>query len=353
MTEVGQTSTGMNNPPPIIFDHETMAGGNVYDTIPVLDVGPYLADTPGAREELAANIRYIQESIGFYAIVNHGISRDVFNAAYAELAKFFALPLETKLKYKFDHRSVGYIPAKSTVYVTSVINENTKQDLNETFALATDRPDDNALIEAEMRFVGPNPWPTELDGFREIIANYQRQILALGQKMLPLYALALDQPADFFDPFFTDPISWGRYSYYPPAEAEENQFGISPHSDHSFITLLPLSDVPGLQVLTQDGQWLPAPTIPGGIIVNTGEFMNRWTNGRFIATPHRVVPPTEDRYSMAVFFNPDHGTVADPRPTFCSETNPAKYDPVTLMDYVCWYIDRNYSKEAGGQQDLP
>jgi isopenicillin N synthase-like dioxygenase len=262
------------------------------------------------------------------------------------------LPLETKLKYKFGARSVGYIPAKSTVYVTSIINENTKQDLNETFALATDRPADNALIKDGLRFVGPNPWPTELDEFRPAIAAYQSKIIDLGRKMLPLYALALDQSADFFDHCFKDPISWGRYSYYPPAEAEVNQFGISPHSDHSFITLLPLSDVAGLEVLTQDGRWLPAPVIPGGIIVNTGEFMNRWTNGRFIASPHRVVPPTEDRYSMAVFFNPDHDTIAKPLPNCCGPDNPAKYDPLTLMDYVSWYIDRNYSKEVGGHQDI-
>ena len=80
--------------------------------------------------------------------------------------------------------------------------------------------------------------------------------------------------------------------------------------------------------------------------------MNRWTNGRFIATPHRVVSPTRDRYSMAVFFNPDHGTIADPLPNCCGPENPAQYDPVTLMEYVSWYIDRNYSRDAGGQQEI-
>ena len=78
--------------------------------------------------------------------------------------------------------------------------------------------------------------------------------------------------------------------------------------------------------------------------------MNRWTNGRFIATPHRVVPPDHDRYSMAVFFNPNHDTVAEPMDSCCGPDNPPKFDPVTLLEYVCWYIDRNYSKDAGGKQ---
>jgi hypothetical protein len=54
-----------------LFDHRQCAVGDEYSTIPVLDVGPYLAGQTGAREELADNIRYIQESIGCYAIINH------------------------------------------------------------------------------------------------------------------------------------------------------------------------------------------------------------------------------------------------------------------------------------------
>ena len=211
--DVGSVEARPSGAKPRFFDHREMAQGDAYDSIPVLDVGPYLTGKTGAREALTDNIRFIQESIGFYVIVNHGIPPSVFADAYAQLANFFALPLKTKLKYKFGERSVGYIPAKSTVYVTSIINENTKQDLNETFALATDRPEDNPLIRAGMRFVGPNPWPGELKGFRAAIANFQHEVIALGRKLLPLYALALEQPAGFFDYYFTDPISWGRYSY--------------------------------------------------------------------------------------------------------------------------------------------
>ena len=335
---------------PPLFDHRALSQDAEFEDIPILDVGPFLAGENGAGQRLAEDIRFIQETIGFYVIVNHGIPRSLFDRAYDELARFFALPADEKLKLKFSEKSVGYIPPKSTVYVTSVINKNTKQDLNETLALALERPADNPLIKAGMRFVGPNPWPENLEGFRETIVEYQYAMVALGRRMLPLYAMALDKPPDFFDPMFTDPIVWVRNSHYPPETPEENQFGISPHSDHSFMTLLPLSDVPGLEVLTQTGKWLPARPIANGIIVNTGEFMNRWTNGRFIATPHRVMPPARDRYSMAVFFNPNHDTVADPMESCCSPDNPPKYDPVTMLDYVCWYIDRNYSKDAGGQQ---
>jgi isopenicillin N synthase-like dioxygenase len=334
-----------------LFDYELVDRADEFNDIPILDVGPYLAGEPGARERLADNIRFIQETIGFYVIVNHGVERRLVEDAYAALARFFALPIDEKLGYKFGASSVGYIAPKSTVYITSKINQNTKQDLNETLALALERPADHPYVRDGVRFTGPNPWPDGLPGFREAIVTFQEAIRNLGQMMVPLYALALEQEVDFFDPYFEEPIQWTRNSHYPAVEPEENQFGISPHSDHSFMTLLPLSDVPGLQVLTRNGTWLPAEPVANGIIVNTGEFLNRWTNGRFIASPHRVVPPTEDRYSMAVFFNPAPDTVAVPLENCCSPDNPAQYEPVSMIDYVSWYIDRNYSTEFGGLQE--
>ena len=59
---------------PNIFDYRNVDRADEYEDIPVLDMGPYLADEPGAAEELAANIQFIQETIGFYVVINHGLS---------------------------------------------------------------------------------------------------------------------------------------------------------------------------------------------------------------------------------------------------------------------------------------
>jgi isopenicillin N synthase-like dioxygenase len=271
-------------------------------------------------------------------------------AAYGKLKEFFDLPMEQKLNYRINELSLGYVPPKSTVYVSSKINKNTKKDLNETLILALERDADHPLVKARTRFIGPNPWPQEIDGLRETLVRYQKAIVEFGRKLLPIYAVALDQPADFFDPYYKDPVVWSRNAHYPAVEAEENQFGIAPHSDHSCLTLLPIAEVPGLQVLTPAGDWIDAKYVEGGIIVNTGEFLNRWSNGRFLPTPHRVIPPTRDRYSIATFFNPDASTVAKPMDSCVSADNPAKFDPVKLIDYLAWYIDTNYQRSASGKQ---
>jgi len=320
-----------------------------YDRIPVLDMGPYLAGESGAREQLAAQLCHVQENIGFYVVINNGVAFSTLDGAYEALKRFFALPIEEKLKFSIDDTSLGYVPIRSTVYITSIINENTKKDLNETLTLARERPADHPAVKERRRFHGPNRWP-EVEGFRDAVVAYQETIAALGQKLLPLYALALDKPADFFDPYFTDPIMWSRNAYYPPVKPEDNQFGIAPHCDHSFLTMLPLAEEPGLQILDEDENWMWPDPVESGILVNTGEFLNRWSNGRFLPTPHRVVPPKHDRYSIATFFSPDSETSSEALNTCVSADNPAKFEPTTMQAYVEHYIDTNYLRGAGGIQ---
>lgn len=333
----------------------SVASEHTPDTeIPILDMGPYLSDTPGALDALAQQLRHAQENVGFYFIVNHGVPQDLITQAYDELRRFFALPVEEKLKMRINGQRVGYVPAKSSVYVTSNVNQNTKPDLNEVILNVRERPADHPeLVKQERSFHGPNQWPDQdlLPGFRENLLAYYDAIEALGYKMLAVYARALDLPADYFDPFFEDPMWTTRNAFYPGSpQAEDNQFGISPHRDHGFITFLPLSEEPGLQIQTPSGEWIAAEQVEDAIIVNTGEFMNRWTNGRFIATPHRVVPPRNDRYSIALFFNPTWDTEAVPLHTCVSQDNPAQFDPINIHDYLDWYVNQNFNKGGGGQQ---
>jgi isopenicillin N synthase-like dioxygenase len=319
-------------------------------SIPILDVGDYLAGREGAAEALAATLRYTQENVGFYVVVNHGVPRDVIDHGYAQLEKFFALPMEEKLRIRINSNTVGYIPPRSTMYVSATVHKNTKKDLNETLTLARERPADDPAIKAGMRFVGPNQWPADWPEFREAMIGYQDALATLGFAMLPIYALALDLPPDYFVRYFTEPMWWTRNSHYAPIEPEENQFGIAPHCDHSFFTMLPISAVSGLQVMWPDKTWVPVDPVPNGVVINTGEFLARWTNGRFLATPHRVIMPQVDRYSMAMFFNPNHDTVADPLESCVSADRPAAYEPVTLLEYMSWYMDTNYRLEGGGRQ---
>ena len=306
--------------------------------IPVLDLSAYLAGTAGAEAALAAELRRAQEEVGFYYIVNHGVGREIIADAFAAIAQFFALPEETKLAIKVNDRMVGYVPVESTVYRSSKFNENTKKDMNETILLVRDGepPADSP------NYARHNRWPPGLADFQAPMLRYQGAMEALGRSLIPLYALALGKPRDYFDRAFEHAQFISRNSHYPAAPLDDNQFGIAPHSDAGFLTLLPLSDVPGLEILTTAEEWIPAPIIDGAILVNTGEFLNRWTNGRFLATPHRVRQVMRDRYALTFFYNPSDDTVADPIDSCIDADHPAQFDAISLREYRDWYTAQNF-----------
>ena len=149
---------------------------------------------------------------------------------------------------------------------------------------------------------------------------------AMCDRILPGFAAALDMPSDFFAPFFANEAHANlRFLHYPPQEAnEDNLFGQVPHTDNSFMTALARTDVPGLAVRLPSGEWFPPPIIPGTFLINLGNIMRRWSNDRFLSTPHGVLNDSgTDRYSIAYFHSPNPDSVIECLPSCVSRRQPA------------------------------
>jgi isopenicillin N synthase-like dioxygenase len=183
-----------------------------------------------------------------------------------------------------------------------------------------------------------------LPGFRDHILAYTNAMDALTSRILPVCAVALGLPPDYFQAAFADSQFSFRLSHYPPVRAEENQFGIAPHTDANFLTFLAQTEVPGLQVRMPSGAWLDVPYIPGSYAVNSGDMMYRWTNGRFKSTPHRALPPVgQHRYAIPFFLGPHIDTVIACLPTCQGPDCPPRFPPITYEDYLHWWYDANYN----------
>lgn len=297
--------------------------------IPVLDLGPYFGGEPGALETTAARLRHINETIGFLYIANHGVPQSLIDATFDATARFHAQPDEAKLALKVDAGMQGYLPMRGSTTRSSTIAVNTKPNENEAFFLKRDS----------------DRWPDQVPGFQEAARAYYAATEALAQRMLPLYAVALDLPADYFDALCTAPFSSLRLTHYPPvAEYAEGTFGIAPHTDSSFITLLAQNQVPGLQIRRTDGTWIDAPVVEGTFIVNTGNVLNRWTNGRFLSTPHRAFnTSSQPRYAIPYFFHPNADTVIECLPTCLGASEAAHDEPITVAGYMAWFRGQNYN----------
>jgi isopenicillin N synthase-like dioxygenase len=203
-------------------------------------------------------------------------------------------------------------------------------------------------VVAQKRFRGTNIWPDDLPGFREIVVAYCSALEALAKKLVPLYAVALDLPADYFDAAFAEPQYTLRMTHYPFVEVlAENEFGIAPHSDTSFLTLLAQNTVPGLSLLTRDGRWIDAPALDGHFLVNGGDMLRRWTNDRFLATPHRASNRSgKARYAIPFFVDCSIDWPMECPPTCASPTRPAKYPRFTYAEYMSAYQDANQARDS-------
>lgn len=314
------------------------------ETIPVLDLGPWLAGEPGAKEKLVAELRWASENIGFYVIKNHGIPQALIDSTFEQAARVHALPMDVKESLRINKDQVGYLPMGGSTIRSSAVNKNTKSDLNEAYFIRRERTPDHPDVVAGKPWRGLNQWPPGLPGFREAVLEYWNTMEGLGQKMLSLYDDALGMPPGYFRERFEGAHINLRLSHYPPnLTPEDNQHGIAPHTDSGFMTFLPQSKVSGLEIRTVGGNWVAAQDMPGTYLVNTGDILNRWSNGRFRSTPHRAnnSSPT-DRYAIPFFYDPNTDVMIECLPTCTSPDDPPKYPPQTFGEYYAWFVKMNY-----------
>ena len=169
--------------------------------------------------------------------------------------------------------------------------------------------------DAALSVYAPNRWPAEPAGFQETVERYYSDALGVARRVLRGIAAAIGEDADYFEDKFDRPMALLRGNFYPerPDWAGEKDFGIAAHTDYGCLTLLASDGVPGLEVQDRDGAWVPVTTTPGTFVINFGEMLEMWTEGRVKATLHRVRGSQEERISIPLFFNPNYATNVAPR----------------------------------------
>jgi isopenicillin N synthase-like dioxygenase len=324
--------------------------------IPLIDFAAVFAGEPGALAALVPAVRRACEEVGFFYAAGHGVAGALVERAFAASRTFHALPLDEKMKLRLNDNNIGYMPINASVQGASTVHKATRPNQNESFFISHDRGPDHPDVVAGTPLRGANQWPAEAlaPGMRHDMMAYFRAIGAMCDKMLPVFAVALDMPADFFAPFFVDGAHANlRFLHYPPQDrGEDNLFGQAPHTDNSFMTALARTDVPGLAVRLPSGEWFPPPVIPGTFLINLGNIMRRWSNDRFLSTPHGVLNDSgADRYSIAYFHSPNVDNVIECLPSCTSPDNPPRYPPALYRDLVLDFYRANYFHQKGHRSD--
>ncbi|MDR3509828.1 MAG: 2-oxoglutarate and iron-dependent oxygenase domain-containing protein [Caulobacteraceae bacterium] len=309
-----------------------------FQSIPVIDIADLSAPDLARRQAVATKLAWAAGEIGFLYITGHGLPDALFEAALAEAKAFFDQPMSAKMACYIGRSTnhSGYVPEGEEVFDPSA-----RPDRKEAFDVNLDV----AAPQPDRPMSGPNLWPPSAS-FRAAVSAYYAAVSALSRRLFRGFALALDLPEDHFEPHLTEPPSQLRLIHYPYDAEATDQAGIGAHTDYEFFTIL-RSTAPGLEVRNGQGAWIDAPPIPRAFVVNIGDMLEVWTNGRFRATAHRVRKVAQERYSMPFFATCDYATRVEPAPQFVTETSPARFTPVISGEHLYAQTVRTFRYLAG------
>jgi isopenicillin N synthase-like dioxygenase len=336
--------------------------------IPVLDIAGWTSSSSGGdsnRDAIASAFDAACREYGFLQITGHGVDRAVVDGALGAMDDFFLRSFEDKVVVRPDDHEInrGYSPM-GTEALSYSTGRASHPDLLEAFEVGPDAPDlaDPAVL-AEREGAGvfaANVWPDEgaVPGFRTAINAYFEVAAGLARRMTEVAAVALGLPDDHFVPYLTHSTETMRLNHYLRRSGdpvpEDGQLRLGAHTDYGVLTVLYGDAVPGLEVLTLGGSWLPVTPMAGAFVINLGDLLAMWTNDRWRSTLHRVVPPPADpgadgpagadglhspdagarRRSLAFFFDGNHDARIECLPTCCSPDEPPKYPPVLAGDHL-------------------
>jgi isopenicillin N synthase-like dioxygenase len=282
--------------------------------VPVIDIGDALAGDPDARRRTAASLDLAAQDSGFFVITGHGVPDDVIDNALTTSREFFARSIDEKNRFTTDRSYRGYLAMNDTA-LAKTLGDDSPPDLSESFNVGRyDEMPDVGDDPAVVAMCHPNLWPDEPAGMRSAFGRYFEHLDALSAELLRLLAVAAGVDEETY-------VSRNEYAnstmmlvnYYPAVDftPPPGQLRRGAHSDYGTITLLYAETEPGLQI-RHGGKWRDIPAVDGGFVVNIGDLLSAWVDGRWTSTLHRVLVPEgradRDRVSIPFFVHPDYFT---------------------------------------------
>lgn len=329
--------------------------------LPVVDVEPLFSDDTRSFSEVATQIGAAAMDSGFLYIENHPIPQSLIDDVYGYAERFFSQDYQEKLRYYIGHspNHRGFVP----VTEKGDYDDEPSQRAYEAFDMSVDMTYSEYLDCGPNPLAGPNVWP-ELRGFKACLSQYFGEMRRLGNRLCEAFETALDLPRGFFIKHMRYPTSQLRLIHYIPQAKPKVDVNMGAHTDYECFTILH-SQQKGLQILDTNDEWVDAPVVKGAFAMNIGDLLEAWTNGRFVATAHRVVTDGSERFSMPFFVSTDYNTVIEPLSRSSDERGSARYKPFIAGEHLMGqllrdfpylkkrYLNGEFSLKAGMPQGNP
>jgi isopenicillin N synthase-like dioxygenase len=303
--------------------------------LPVIDISGLTSESLDTRRAVGLQLGQAAREVGFFYVTGHGVPPDMLAEMFAAASVFFAQPRAAKLAHsiKRSDNNVGYVGLDD-----EQLDPTGGADHKEAFNIGLELPPDHPARVERRPFRGGNFWP-DLPGWRALMLDYYDRCWSAGRLIHRGFCLDLGLDEGFFEDKLDEPIGILRLLRYPPPNRPDSgPLGAGAHCDYGNLTLLATDGVAGLQVRRRGGGWIDAPTIPGALICNIGDCLMRWTGDTYVSTPHRVLTPASERYSIAFFLDPNPDAEVAPLPGMA-----AKYPPIVAGEYLKQKLHATYA----------
>lgn len=300
--------------------------------IPTVDLSNFVQGDPQERMSFVAALGKAFREVGFVAVENHGVDKQLIDRFYQASNAFFSLPESAKRRYEIPGAAGqrGY---------TAFGKEHAKQseipDLKEFFQIGQE-PNPKATPESYPPNISVEEVPDFLRSGLELYKAFEHT----GAFLLRAIAIHLGLDENYFDPHITYGNSILRAIHYPPITQEPaSAIRAEQHEDINLITLLVGASAGGLQVLDSTNQWVSVMPDTNEIVINVGDMLQRLTNNELKSTTHRVVNPPRElwhkpRLSIPFFLHPKSDMDLTCLPSCVRADNPAHYAPITAGAYL-------------------
>ena len=281
-------------------------------------------------EEFSLQMGKNFENSGFCGITDHSINRELINDVLQIFKEFFALPEHEKTKYFEENLggARGYTPIK-----IETPKGGYEADIKEFWQTGRSLPMDHEF----KKWMPSNKWANEIPNFKEKVSELFVQFDLIGKSLLKSVATYLQIQEDYFEKVANDGNSVMRSIHYPPIRQNEEGERSGAHEDINLITLLIGGHQPGLEILSNNKQWVPVNFDSEVLICNIGDMLQRFTNHKLISTTHRVVAPEGEsknisRYSIPFFVHPNPDWLIETLDSCCTEDNPKRYPEAIIAE---------------------
>ncbi|WP_340600947.1 isopenicillin N synthase family dioxygenase [Acinetobacter sp. HZNU-JH01] len=312
--------------------------------LPVINITPLYDVSHPEYAKVCHQIDQACREWGFFYI--SGYKANQLPYVYDLAKQFFSKPLLEKLqldiqKNKNTHRGYGALGVEQ-------LNPDLPEDFKEIFDMGVHLDHNHPDVVNQEPLRGPNVYPN-IENWETVMQGYFDEMLELAKVLLNAMSHAIGLPQNYFEHCLKDSLCFFRLIHYPPTldNTDKASFNAGTHTDYGCVTILAQDEIGGLQVQDVHGQWIDAPPIPDTYVINIGDMMARWSNDTYKSTPHRVSSPKgKQRFSFPFFIQPSPHTVIQCLPNCFSHSNPAKYSPITSMEYLQSRFSATYKHRA-------